>query len=266
MATISVSAAAQPEHVPPRVQVNVTDSGNPAISSVTVVRLNLATGAMATVRTADGNPLPLSASGSTRTAILYDHEAPFGVPVTYYTLEQPGNTSAQLTLAVPRVWLVPPGVPGKGVAVTVATWGERTRQATRGVFYPMGRTSPVVITDGARKSAAGSLQVVTLTDADRRAMNALLDDSSVVLLNVPAANPWGVDTCYVSFGDSVETRVSRIAAEPGRMWTLPYVVVDSPIGGAQSQWTWQNVIDTYATWNDVMAANSTWAQLQTPIT
>jgi hypothetical protein len=262
--TLSVVATPQPSNLPPRVQVTVTDTGtSPAITAATVTRTDNS-GRTTIVRTTDGGPLPLVTSGSNRVGTVYDYEAPYGVPVTYSTSEQPANTSGAVTLSATKVWLVHVGIPDRSVPITVAEFGNRSRQVARGVFYPMGRSTPVVITDGSRKSYEGSLTLLTLTDAERVAIDDLISDAGVLLMNVPADRGWGVDTQYVSLGDSQEERVVNFAGQPARRWRLPYVVVDAPVGGTQAQYTWADVITTYATWQDVISANATWAAVQAP--
>jgi hypothetical protein len=263
MTTLSVAAVVQSANVPPRVQVTVTDTGtSPAITSATVTRTD-AVGNVSTVRTTDGAPLVLTTSGSNRVGTVYDVEAPYGVAVTYSTVEQPANTSGAVTVAASVAWLVHPGIPDRSMPITVGALGSRARKVTRGVFYPLGRISPVVITDGQRKGVESDLSVVTFTDADRRALGSLIDDASVLMLNIPASKGWGIDSCYVSVGDVQEDKLSRLASEPGRTWKLPYVVVDRPAGGTQAQWSWSDVIAKYATWQALKTADTTWAKVQT---
>jgi hypothetical protein len=71
---------------PPRVRLNVTDTGTtPSLFAATVTRLD-PDGQVVPVRTADGNPLTLlHKSGTTRVGLLYDYEMPYGAPVTYST-------------------------------------------------------------------------------------------------------------------------------------------------------------------------------------
>lgn len=263
MATIALDVTVEPDNSPPRIQIDVTDSGTPAITSVTVTRTDNS-GVVTPVRTADGGPLTLTTSGSDRVGTLYDYEAPYGIPVTYSTVEYPAEVTAEVTLDSDDVWLVHPGVPDWSRVVSVAELGETVRPVNRGVFRPLGRGVAVTVTDGRRGSPEGTLTLRTYTDQERRDIDALIDDAGVLLLNVPPALGWGVDACYVSFGDSTETRLIDYAGEPGRYFAFPYIVVARPAGGTQSQWTWADVIATYPTWLDVLAANATWADLQAP--
>jgi hypothetical protein len=245
---------------PPRIRLDVTDTGDPAITTVTVTRLD-PDGRIAPVRTLDGGPLTLSTSGADRVGLLYDYEAPLGQPVSYSTLETPGSTSAQVTLDEPWVWLIHPGVPERSLPVWVAGMPERTRRVTRGVHYPMGRARPVVQTDGQRKAAEYALTIMTRTDVERAAIDDLIDDAGVVLLNVPATLGWGVGAEYVAVGDTTEARLYRWGPEQRRTWTLPLIVVDRPEGGTQSERVYVDVLAAYASYAQVQAAYPSYADL-----
>ena len=251
MSTVTVAATVEAANVPPRVRLNITDSGTPAVTSVTVTRLN-PDGSTTPVRTYDGNPLGLSSS----TGLLYDYEMPYGAPVSYSTVETPANSSAQVTVPISDVWLIHPGVPALSQPVVAAGITARIRPVARGVHRPMGRRNAVVQTDGQRKSPAYTLTIRTTTDADRTALDDLLDDSSVLLLNVPATKQWGITTEYVSVGDSSENRLLQYAREQRRNWELPLIVVDAPVGGSQSQRTLLDLL-AYPTLNSLSAAYPT---------
>jgi hypothetical protein len=73
MATIALVATPQPDNIPPRVRLDVTATGTPTVTAVTVTRLD-PDGRWRRVRTADDGPQPLTSG----TATLYDPEAPAG--------------------------------------------------------------------------------------------------------------------------------------------------------------------------------------------
>lgn len=265
MSTLSVAATAQPTNSPPRVKVDVTDTGTPEIFLVTVVRTDTA-GRTTVVRTYDGNPLQLVTSGSTRVATIYDTEMPFGQDFTYSTLEQPANKSGVVSVTSTTPWLVHVGIPSRSVPVDLRpdTWQASERSAARGVFRPLGRANAVVSTDGQRKSRAASLTVRTETPAAGTAMELLIDDAGVLLLQVPPSLGYQMPTSYIAVGDVQEKRPSDIGAHTLRDWELPYVTVDRPAGGAQAQWTWADVIATYPTWQALIDAKATWADVLIP--
>jgi hypothetical protein len=263
--TLSVVAAAQPSNSPPRVQVTVTDTGSsPAITSATVTRTDNS-GRTSIVRTPDGNPLPLVTSGSNRVGVVYDYEAPYGIPVTYSTSEQPANLSAAVTVVSSQVWLVHPGVPDRSIPVDFyeGTLMTETYAVAQGVFHPLGRTNAVVINSGARQAASSTLNVLTETLGELAALRALVADAGVLQLNIPDGMGLGFDTCYIAVADVVVNRLTDVNANPLRSVSLPFVVVDAPVGGTQAQWSWADVVAKYATWQQVINANATWAALQT---
>lgn len=265
MAVITVTATPEPESHPPRVRVDVVDVGDsPAISQVTVVRMQ--DGVATPVRSNDGAPLELTAEGLNRAGTIFDPEAPFGVPVTYSTLQQPDSVSAQVVSESAVPWLIHPGLPNlsQPVEFRIGSFAEEVRQVRSGVFYPLGRSSAVVVTDGRRKAAAGSFTVVTETPGQRRALLSLLDDAGVLLLNVPPLMGLEVDTNYVAVLDVTERRVSDIGEDPLRDFVMPYVVVRMPGGSTPTSWTWADVVTRYPTWTDLIADNRTWSDLMDP--
>jgi hypothetical protein len=126
MSTVTVAPTVELSNVPPRVRLDVTDSGTPNLFATTVMRLD-PDGALRPVRTQDGAPLTLGTSGSNRVGLVYDYEAPYGAPVSYSTLESPSTVSNPVTVDESRVWLVHPGVPALSLPITVAEIGERKR-------------------------------------------------------------------------------------------------------------------------------------------
>jgi len=246
---------------PPRVRITVTDTGTPAVTQATVTRTDQQ-GNVSTVRTSDGGPLPLLTSGSNRVGVVWDYEAPFGQPVTYSLVEN-AATTATVTVSADRSWLIDVGVPERSLTVRIAEMGEASRSVNRGVFRPLGRRDAIAVTDGARKSAEGGLSLLTLSLDERRALLSLLDNAGVVLFNTTDPT-WGIDPCYLSFGDVEEARVVTFLGNPARRWSLPYTVVASPEGGSQAAWTWADVMADNATWAALMAAEPTWGHVLAP--
>lgn len=266
MSTLSVVATAQSSNVPPRVKVDVTDTGSsPAITQVTVTRTDAA-GNTSVVRTNDGNPLVLTTSGSNRVGTVFDYEMPYGVGVTYSTSEQPANKSSAVTVVTDSAWLVHPGVPARSMPVDfrINSFDDEDFDVNVGVFRPMGRANAVVVTDGRRQSGSSSFTVGTETLAELANLRALVADAGVLQLNVPSSLNLGIDTSYVFVMGVTVKRRSSIGTAPQRDVVMPYVTVDAPVGGSQAQYTWADVVAKYATWQDLINANATWAAVQTP--
>ena len=236
MSTVTVTPTVEPSTGaigdPPRVRLDVVDADAPAVESVTVTRLD-PDGRIVPVRTFDGNPLDLTGGPG----LIYDYEAPFGAPVRYSSQESPATVSAEVTVDEQRVWLIHPGVPALSMPVNVAEFGKRSRPVARGVHRPMSRRYPVVQTDGRRKAAEAVLELNTFTLSERAAFETLTDDAATLLLNVPAGFGWGVGAEYVDLGDLDEERLIIWAGQPRRLQTLPYLVVDRPVGGSQAERT-----------------------------
>lgn len=267
MATLTLTATPHPELSPPAVRLDVTATGSPTVTSVTVTRTDQS-GKTYPVRTSDGGPLVVSGGSAT----VWDPEIPYGLTSTYSVSATGATTvtaSASLDVAVP--WFVHVSVPALSMPLPVVSEiGELSRPIDRGVFQIIGRADPILITGGARSTPAGRLSVRTTTDAQRTALDLLLDDGSALLLNVPASLNWGMSTCYIAIGDVTTARTVDFAEQPWREWTLPYQVVGRPAGGSQSLVTHQTVYDSYGglSWSAQYAAagSPTWAQLANPIT
>lgn len=252
MSTVNIVATAEPDNLPPRIRLDVTDVGSPNLFSVTVNRLD-PDGRLVPVRTTDGNPLTLTTSGINRVGLLYDYEMPYDAVVTYSTVEDPATSSAEATIPETRAWLIHPGVPTLSTPITIAKMGARTRRVERGVLYPMGRKTPVTQTDGARKAAEYDLSIYTPTGDALETLDSLLDDAGALLLNVSPNNGWGVTAEYVSVGDVTEGRIVNYLGEPARVWELPCTVIDRPAGGTQAQRTYIDLL-AYPTYTALQAA------------
>lgn len=272
---LNMTVTPEPDAEPPRLRIDITDTGSPAITAVTILRLD-ADGRYRRVRTSDDGPLPISGGGAT----VYDYEPlGYGTQVTYST-DQVGGPTAVAVLDVDDIWLIHPGVPSRSVRVdSVSKLGPRARAVQQGKFVVLEREDPVMVTGGARSTPAGLLGVRTATDAQRRAMDLLLDDASPVLLNIPVGKRWGFDSSYLAIGDTDEDRPVRYGPVPLREWALPYQVISRPTGGTQAAIIWNDVAtrgaddytaqagSQYMTWQAIADAGVTsWAELSAPTT
>jgi hypothetical protein len=175
MSTVTVVPTVDLTSTPPSVVLSVTDTGTPNLFATTVTRLD-PDGVWRNVRTSDGNPLVLTTSGANRVGTLRDNEAPYGTPVTYSTIESPSAVSSPVTVGETRVWLVDPGTPALSVPIEMraGSFAEESWDVQQGIFWPMGRSTPVVQTDGARKAPASSVTVKIDTLAELADLRALL--------------------------------------------------------------------------------------------
>lgn len=107
--TATVTATAEPDNSPPRVRLDVvTDQ-----STVVLHRVEQ-DGRRTVVRSYDGGPLPVVGGE----VLIYDHEAPIGLPVSYTADGTAVTPSELVTLTGDRIWLVHPGVPVRDGLVT----------------------------------------------------------------------------------------------------------------------------------------------------
>jgi hypothetical protein len=200
--------------------------------------------------------------------VIEDHEAPIGVPISYYIEfynASGGFASSRaslrfvLTLAdINEAWLKDPGNPQRNMRVVVQVppdWDQPIQQAVHRV---RGRRHPVILS-GTRGGLEGDLVIWTRSDDERLALRQLLSSGNVLLWQ---ANPgMGVEDMYVSVADAKEGRIGGRAQEPWRTWTLPLTEVDVPVttavNGAAGR-TWQDVLTEFGTWSAVQATYATW--------
>lgn len=253
--TLAIGLELQPTTTPPSVRVTVTETGTPSVGSVVVQRID-PDGGTRPVRTPDGGALVVSGGIA---GPVTDSELPYGAPVTY-TVAANNNPTASVTLAADAVWLTHPGVPFRSMPVLVQDIGDIDRDPERSLLQPIGRARGVAITAGVRNGESGQLSVLTQTDVEAAAMRALLDDSSVLLLNQSPGRALGLRYRWISVGKYTEKRVNRLATDPLRIFVLPFDDVDRPGGGTRAQITWADIAAKYATWADI-PAGTTWAQL-----
>jgi hypothetical protein len=250
-----------------------------ATASVTVTLRELTSGTITVWRvTPDGaRTLVRGVSGlldgvvqAADTLVIEDYEAPLATPVTYYAEVRSGGTVTQTRQVGPRTiphddpnvaWLKDPGNPQRNMLVMVHRAPDWQREIGQAEYRVRGRRNSVIHSD-VRGGLAGDLTVWTRSDSERAALHWLLDSGNVLLWQ--AVPGMGVDDTYVSVGAITEGRVSPVATEVWREWTLPLKQADMPVtvGVASSAGrTWQDILTEYATWNDVLVAFATWEKV-----
>lgn len=253
--SVSLSVTLDPTNRPPRVALSVSGAAG---ASVTVTRQDAA-GNSVTVRTA--NPAIVTAGAW----VGYDYEAPFG-DFIQYTVRDGGNIAAvvPLPLDIETPWLIHPGIPDLSQPIILESRGDLTRPVTnRGVHTVMGRSEPVVITDGKRNAATFDLTVHTESLADEAAMLSLLGDTSPLLLQIVYPTSSRKEYWWVSVGDVTTSNIVDYFANEYLRWVLPCTVTSPPTGLLQAQWTWAGLLANYATWQDVVDSFPTWADVIT---
>lgn len=204
---------------------------------------------------------------------LYDYEVPLDVPVWYkaYQLVPTGSGgnwigsgTAQTMLSHGVSWLKDPAYPSNNLRLDyVEGVPSLSRKARAGVFDIIDRSTPIIVT-ARRQSASGDLTFTTMTQTDYEKVVRLVNRGEILLLSSPPT--YGVGNVYVHVGDVTEERVALgDATDWVRRWTLPVLVVDRPLSLTTTVplERWQDVKSTWATWNDLYAANLTWDQVKT---
>lgn len=248
-----ITVTLAPDRTPPTALIGVSGMSG---QTVTVTRQNLLTGEIDTVRNAD--TVPLSAGGLT----VADVEAPFGTPVTYTATTNTGvfNTSDAATLVVPDAWLIHPALPDVSLPIVVQSRSDRSRPANVGVFKVLGRSRPLIRSDGVRQDPEFSLVVYTVDAIAAQSLLELIGDGSALLLQIPVDNFYD----WVGVGDVTEADLGTEWA-PDRLWTLPCTVVDRPVVATSSLRTLADVSaefgslleirNNYATLADIASDN-----------
>ena len=247
-----------PANVPPRMIIEITYTGQ---TLATVVR-NDPDGTTTPVRL--GDPVTLDGSGQ---AVLLDYESWFGSATTYTATTAGGSIdSSSVSLDVPDIWLRHPGVPSLSQKIDFQGEGDPVRPVAQSVFEPLGRTVPIVVSDGQRKSKRGDLTIRTKNDTEQANLLGLVDDVTPLLLDVPPGKGFGADLThqYLSIGDlTVRRRIEGYYPDPNRIWSGPYIVVGRPAGGIVSQRTYATLINDFATYQAVKTRYATYTAVLT---
>jgi hypothetical protein len=170
--------------------------------------------------------------------------------------------TAPVTVPASQVWLIHPGTPTLSMPVRLGpgSFTKRTRAVKQGVYWPMGRSTPIVVSDGARKSAQSSLALLTQNDNDATAIAALVNDAGVVLLNVPTTMGYNFPTCYIAPGDLEQAPVIDKVFEHWMTFTLPFYVVAGRRVARRRSARYADLL-VYATYTDLARAYATYANV-----
>lgn len=171
---------------------------------------------------------------------------------------------ASITPVLDRVWLKSIKYPFLNRPVDCPDYGDITRTFRGGVFDVQGRSMPIAVTD-LKRSRAWTMTILTHSMEEARDMDLILAANQIMFIHVPcedigcgpvAAVPGG----YVVLIDTVQHRMIR--GSHTREYILPIrevVQPDAQIIGATM--TWRAVLNTYGSWNAVVASNPTWLDL-----
>lgn len=253
-------ATPEPSADPPRIKLELTYTGQ---TSATIVRTD-PDGSQTPVRLAE--PVTLDGAGS---AVLYDYESWFGSSTSYTATTAGGSVSSSaVSLAVTDVWLRHPGIPSLSQQVDFQGDGAPQRPVVQAVLEPLGRTYPVVVSDGRRKSKRGEITLRTKSDAELTALVALVDDVTPLLLDIPPGKAFGPDLQhqYLAIGDLTQSRLRPdFYPHPWRILTASYIVVGRPAGDLQAERTYGTILSGHLTYQELIATYATYTELLTGV-
>jgi len=248
---VAITATAQPDDA--RIRLGL--SGLTGVTTFTVTRI-LASGYEQPVRGAV-NLKPLGDA-----YVLFDYEAPISNLVTYRVDSVPtaSVTSAPVQWESNQDWVKDLSRPDRNMAVVIEACANLDWEQRMGVLTVLNRRTPVAILD-VRQASRGTITFATLTRDDYWAFLALVSDGLTLLVQTPPER--GLGNLYVAPGKLTEHRATRIAHHWARRWDMEFVEVSPPqaagIVGAET--SYQQVVDVYLTYSDVVAGEATYLDL-----
>lgn len=199
-----------------------------------------------------------------------DHEQPLGSSVTYQAI---GFTAAGATVlssmvtvstegAAHGIWLKAAGRPNLTTRLGLVEVGELGSATQGGVYNVVGGRGIAVAAAAGREGDTLSLTVRAASVADLEAVDALLDEHRVLLIQpIARVRPFRPGWWFVSaVSTSLEVQVDR---SDSWLIALSLTRTGVPAGGGQGVigWSWAAVTATYPTWTAAMAAHPTWFDL-----
>ncbi|WP_143466762.1 hypothetical protein [Lentzea kentuckyensis] len=174
----------------------------------------------------------LSISQLAPVLIVDDGEAPFDTTLTYeaYNPSLTGGRVASVSVVLASTgltWLTHPAAPSQPLTVQLsAPTPARTYDVDQGVFYPVGRARPVVVSAAQRHAATGTLTFGALTRAELRSLLDTFADLSPVLLRVPG--DYDPSDMWVVLGALTVDPQGRLPYQDTRLISAPFTEVDPP--------------------------------------
>jgi hypothetical protein len=173
----------------------------------------------------------LSTSLLAPVAALEDGECPLDQSVRYVIVNG-AVTGGQMTSdpatlhSLGRTWLTHPTRAAAPVVVDLRETPKREHDLDQGVFWPIGRRHPIVVTSTHRRAATGTLALNATSRTERDTLLALLDDAAPVLLRTPAA--FHLSDSWLALGAVTEDPEDRKAWQDACLLTADFHEVDPP--------------------------------------
>jgi hypothetical protein len=203
-----------------------------------------------------GTALPVVAEA----AAVDDYEFPVGIATTYrvrsFTAADAlvATFTTTTTQQLDDVWLKSIPHPFLNQTAVIADMGDVARPTRGGVFDVVGRSFPVAVTT-VRGSRRFDITVATVTRTEQQDLDLLLASGDAIFIHTPADYP-----LVGGYFDVADTSQTRQGVSWERRWTtLPLTEVAPP--GPQIVGTtvnWQNVVNNFPTWADLIAGEATW--------
>lgn len=169
-----------------------------------------------------------------------------------------GVETSVITPVLDMVWLKNVRRPSLNRKVTVSGISDISRPARVAVIDVVGRTYPIAIND-VRGSRRLSITVTTPSLAAAADLDNAMLTGHTVFLQAPEVL-CAVPTLYASVGDTVERKTAARGVR--RYFDLPLTEVAAPASTVYSDtFTYADVLATYATIADVVAANASYSAL-----
>jgi len=222
--TVAVNASAR---------IDITVNRDAASSAWNFVEVERSTDAGATWSPVRGATY-VDSTGNANTFTVSDYETGNGQATIYraratriVSLLPITGAFVQSTPAVSwtseSAWLKSPTNPTLNSSVLVSGPVESSTSVDRGVFYVLGVSAPVVVSD-VRRLTVGYITFQTDSDAAITILQALLDESEL-LFHAPV--DWDVSPMYISIGD-VRRERGPMEGFPVTRWPSSYVEIAAP--------------------------------------
>jgi hypothetical protein len=165
-------------------------------------------------------------------ATVDDGECPLDVAV-FYIATNPGLTGGQETADTSatldsggRTWLTHPADPTEPFQVSLRRKPKLDRPIAQGIFRPINRRHPVVISAAERHAPEGTIEINALSAAGRTQLMDALRDGFPILIRSPA--DYHFDPQWISLATITEDPEDRLAYQDAWLISAPFVEVDIP--------------------------------------
>lgn len=174
--------------------------------------------------------------------------------------------TSSITPTIDQPWLKSIGRPFLNrTFFCVTNDGPIERGPRNQLFEVVGRSFPVAVTD-VRQSREVSIDVITQTSTQWQELDTILAAGEPMFFHTPKNYP--IPSMYVVIDRTsmARPRIRRDCGVDYRITTLPLREVATPgLDICGSTVTWQGVVNFYASWNTVIAGESSWLDLMANI-